>query len=121
MGFSNITVQYIVLDEFPVPFLDGAHTRFGTSIIDAVQDIPDSLFLSRKNGLEANTVESIGSFDTSYIAKRGEHIHKIGVSPGPATGFDARSTNQQRHSPGVLVKVLFPHESVAANGDAMIG
>ena len=120
LGFADGAVEDVEFHELPVAFSDGAHPRLGASGVDSEEGVADGLLFASENGFETRTFVGCGGFNSGEIAESGEGVHEVDVALHTAF-LDAGAGDDVGDAPGVLIEVLFPLESVAADGHAVVG
>lgn len=121
LGSSDLSVENVPLDEFPVPFLDATHTGFRTTVVNPVHDISQALFFAHEDRLEAQALVGLGGLDAGKIAQSSKGVEQVNVSFGSTCGRNFRATDDHRNSPCVLVEVLFALESMPSDSDPVVG
>lgn len=106
-----------VADEFPAVVAEGAH-EVGVGKKDGVAD-----FGARRDPewLEVVAVEAVGGGNTGEGAEGGEEVEEVGEGEGGLAVGDAGSGEDEGAAHGVFVQVLFAEQSVAAEGEAVVG
>ncbi len=121
LSFAHAGGGGLVFDEFPIPLLDGAHAGFLAAVIDAVEGIADTGFFAEQHRFEAHAFIGWWWCYAGEVAERGKEVTEVNISGCAATRFNAGAFDDHRHAPGVLVEVLFSLQTVATDGDAVIG
>lgn len=121
MGFHDVAVWGFVFDEFPIAVFDRPHAGFAATGVGTIKGVAHGRFLAFEDGFEAEAFVGLWRGDSCEVAEGGEDVEEVDVAFDAGSGLDAWSFDDEGHAPGVLVEVLFAHETMAANGDAVIG
>ena len=121
LGLADLAFHHIVLDQFPVSFPDAPHPRLRATVVDAVERVTDRFPFAHEDRFETETLVRRRSRDPREVAEGREGVEEIEVPLGTGSGLDSRAFHQIRHAPRVLVEVLFPHQSMTTDRDAVVG
>ena len=121
LGFVDLPVHHVVLDEFPVAAPDASHAGLCPAAVDAEERVTDGVRLAKQHRLEAAAFVGFGDADSGQIAECRQHVEQVAVPLRTRAGRDAGALDDQRHAPCVLVKILFALQAVPANRHAVVG
>ena len=121
LGLVHAAIGRFVADEFPVALFDAAHAGFAAAAVSAVEGVADGGFFAHEHGFEAGAFVGVRRGDAGEIAEGGEDVEEVDVALHATAGGDAGAFDDEGHTPGVLVEVLFAHEAMATNRDAVVG
>src|SRR5690606_5935021 len=91
LGFSHLSVQYIILDQFPIILHHTAHSRPGSSTIDSIHYISNRLLFSFKHWLKTFPFNGTRDFDTCQITKSRKKIQQVDIALYPFTFWNVRT------------------------------
>ena len=76
--------------------------------------------ITSEHRLEAEPFIRRWCLDLGQVAKRSQNIHQIDIPQRTLSWLHTGSFNDKRHSPRVLIEILFALQAVAANRHTMI-
>src|SRR5262245_29919289 len=104
LRFMHGATCAIVFNQLPIAFLDAPHAGLGAATVNAIQDVADRLALAFQNGPEANALVGLRRGDAGDVAERRQTVEQVNVAFYPRAWLDARTFDDERHAPAMLIE-----------------